>query len=186
MRLKSEDFVDQASELLKEQCGGDVALSMILQACNAKKGSLYHFFPGGKDQLLTAAVEKMGRCALANVQECIGRTDTAAQAIEMHLLHIAKLSDKPEGFVGLPFLTVAATIGTSSSTINDACFNAIAAIKSVLVKQLVADGFSRKRSNDLAEFSAFAVDGAILASRSRGNTKPLRLAAANLVLLYTR
>ncbi|MEM8736503.1 MAG: TetR/AcrR family transcriptional regulator [Planctomycetota bacterium] len=184
-RLTSEHFVDRTSELLRQQCGGDVTMSMVLKACRAQKGSLYHFFPGGKEELLVAAVKKMRGFSIDHIQKCLNETDTAAQAIKKHLQFLAKLFDRPDITPGMPYLALAATIGEGNDNVRDACDAAIREIESLYANQLVRDGFSTKEAKNRAAFSVLAVEGAILQARVRGNSSPLKLVAANVVEVFT-
>ena len=158
-RLTSEYFVDRTLELLRDQCGADVSLSTILEACGAQKGSLYHFFPGGKEALYTAAVEKMGLCATTHIQKCIEETDSASEAIQQQLSQLTKLIDQPNSSVGMPFLVLAATIGASNGGVREACENAISSIETLFSKQLIKDGFAAKEAKQLSAFCVLAVDG---------------------------
>ena len=185
-RLTSDLFIERTCELLSRQCGSDVALSKILDACNAQKGSLYHFFPGGKEELLTAAVEKQCGCATEHVQSCLTTSDTAAEAVRQLVNEIAELMDRPDSPIGMPFIALAATIGASYEPVRLACETAITRIGSLFARQLVKDGFTTKEAKNLAAFCVPAIDGAMLLARSRGNTKPLKLAASNLATLFQR
>ncbi len=186
-RLTSEHFVDRTSELLTEQGGGDVSLSMVLEACGAQKGSLYHFFPGGKDELVTAAVKKMHACATAHIRQCIEETQSAAEGVHKHLLHVAKLVDKPGILpLGMPFLALAVTIGETNESVHDACNAALKEIESLFSKQLVVEGVETKQAKRLASFAVAAIDGSILFARVRGNSKPVKLAADMIAELFSQ
>ena len=185
-RLTSEHFVDRTSELLREQGGGDVTMSMVLEACGARKGSLYHFFPGGKEELLAAAVKKMHRCATSHVRQCIDRTQSAAEGARQHLLHVAKLIDRPDSGLGMPFLALAATIGESNKSVYLACKAALREIESMLAKQLTSEGREPKQAKRLAAFAVAAIDGSILYSRVCGNSKPVKLAAEVIAELFSQ
>ena len=185
-RLTSEHFVDRTSELLREQSGGDVTLSMVLEACGAQKGSLYHFFPGGKDELVAAAVNKMHACATAHIRQCIEETQSAAEGARKHLLHVAKLIDEPGIALGMPFLALAATIGEANESVHAACGAAVKEIESLYSKQLVAEGVETKQAKRLAGFGLAAIDGSILFARVRGNSKPVKLAADMIAELFSR
>ena len=54
-RLSRDIFVERTRVLLTQQGCTEVSLSNVLTACGANKGSLYHFFPKGKDELVVAA-----------------------------------------------------------------------------------------------------------------------------------
>jgi TetR/AcrR family transcriptional repressor of lmrAB and yxaGH operons len=184
-RLTSEHFVDRTLELLREHSGADVSLSTILKACDAQKGSLYHFFPGGKEALYAAAVGKMEHCASVHIRQSIDETSSAAEAVQKHLGRLAKLIEQPNSPIGMPFLALAATIGGANEGVRAACEKAVTTIESLFAKQLIKDGFAAKDAKRLASFFVLAVDGAILASRFQGNTKPLKLAAKTLEHLFT-
>lgn len=162
-----------------------MTMSMVLKACGAQKGSLYHFFPGGKEELLVAAVKKMRRCSIDHIQKCIDETDTAAQAIQKHLRFLAKLFDSPDIAPGMPYLALAATVGESSEKVRAACDAAIKEIEALYSKQLVEDGFPSKEAKSRATFSVLAVEGAILQARVRGNSSPIKIVANNVVETFT-
>ena len=183
-RLTSEHFVDRTSELLREQGGGDVSLSMVLKACDAQKGSLYHFFPGGKDELVAAAVKKMHACATSHIRQCIDETQSAAGGARKHLLHIAKWADEP-GTLGMPFLALAATVGEANASVRAACGVALQEIECLFSKQLVAEGVESRRAKRLASFAMASIDGSILYARIQGNSKPVKLAADMIAELFS-
>ena len=184
-RLTSEHFVDRTSELLREQGGGDVTLSMVLDACGAQKGSLYHFFPGGKEELVAAAVKKMHACAASNVRQCIEETQSAAEGVKRHLLHVAKLIDRPNSGLGMPFMVLAATIGETNASVRTACETAVKDIDSLFCNQLVSEGLDKKTAKRLTGFALAAIDGSILSARICGNSKPVKLAADMVAEIFS-
>lgn len=50
--------MDSAVELLREGGTGAVTLDAVLRRADAPRGSVYHHFPGGRDQLLLEAGEQ--------------------------------------------------------------------------------------------------------------------------------
>ena len=184
-RLTSQHFVDCASDLLRENCGGDITLAMVLDACGAQKGSLYHFFPGGKEELLAAAVEKMRDCAMAHLRQCMEESRCASEGIRKHLHFVAKLIDRPDNGLGMPFLALASTIGENSASVQAACDNALREFEKFYSSQLVKDGFSNREAKKLAAFSVATVEGAIQLARLRGSSAPVKLAAEKIAELTT-
>ncbi len=185
-RLTSEHFVDRMSELLREHGGGDVSLSMVLDACGAQKGSLYHFFPGGKEELVAAAVKKMHACATSHIRQSIEQTRSAAEGMRRHLIQIAKLIDRPDSGLGMPFLVLAATIGETNESVRAACNAALREINSLFYNQLVSEGHATKEARKLADFALAAIEGSILFSRVSGNSKPVKLAAEMIAEMFSR
>lgn len=158
---------------------------MVLDACGAQKGSLYHFFPGGKEELVAAAVKKMHNCATSHIRQCIEETQSAAEGARQHLLHIAKLIDQPDSGLGMPFLALAATIGETNTSVHAACDAAVKEIESLFVNQLVAEAVEKRQAKRLAGFAVAAIDGSILYSRVCGNSKPVKLAADMIAEVFS-
>ena len=184
-RLTSEHFIEKTSKLLSNHCGNDLSLATILKECEAQKGSLYHFFPGGKDELYVATVKKMGACATGHILKCVDESDNAASAVSKHIRHIARLLERADRPIGLPFSAMASIYGDSNPAVREECEAAISRAQSIIAKRLVQDGFSNHKAKSLALFSILAIDGAILLSNSRGNSNPLKLAATNLEQLLS-
>ncbi len=160
-------------------------MSMVLEACGAQKGSLYHFFPGGKEELLAAAVKKMHTCATSHIRQCIDETQSAAEGARKHLLHVARLIDRPDSGLGMPFLALAATFGETNESVHMACQAALKEIESLFASQLVSEGLEAKQAKRLSGFAMAAIDGSILYARVRGNSKPVKLAADMIAELFS-
>src|SRR5260221_2560324 len=57
-------MIDGAIRLLARQGCQATSFSEVLELTGAPRGSVYHHFPGGKDQLVGAAVDRAGARAL--------------------------------------------------------------------------------------------------------------------------
>jgi TetR/AcrR family transcriptional regulator, lmrAB and yxaGH operons repressor len=57
-------MIDGAIRLLAQQGLQATSFAEVLQLTGAPRGSVYHHFPGGKDQLVSAAVDRAGAHAL--------------------------------------------------------------------------------------------------------------------------
>ena len=184
-RLTSEHFIEKTSKLLSDQCGSDVSLAAILKECEAQKGSLYHFFPGGKNELYVATVKNMGICATNHISKCVEESDNAASAVSKHIRHIARLLERADRPIGLPFSAMAAIHGENNPAVREECDFAISRAQTIIAKQLVQDGFSNHKAKSLALFSILTIDGAILLSNSRGTSNPLNLTTTHLSQLLS-
>ena len=52
-------IIDISTTLFQQKGYLGVGLNEILKACNISKGSLYHHFPKGKEELLVACLQLM-------------------------------------------------------------------------------------------------------------------------------
>ena len=61
--------MDSTAELFRRQGYAGTGLKQILADANAPFGSLYHFFPGGKEQLGAETILASGRLYLRAVRD---------------------------------------------------------------------------------------------------------------------
>ncbi len=179
-RLTREFFVEQTCKLLNERGRTDFALSEVLKACGAQKGSLYHFFPEGKDELVVAAVNHMSECAYAHVQACLESEETVADAVYKQVTELARWADTPGRLIAIPFSAIAAITGDTHADVTMACRRALDRLESAFVTRLKADGLKVREAKSVASFILAAIEGGFLLSRTHRTSQPLRLVASNL------
>src|ERR1700683_629897 len=73
-RSVREQMVDSAVVLLATRGLDGTSFSEVLGASGAPRGSIYHHFPGGKDELIAAAIEVAGGRAVALLRSLEGRS----------------------------------------------------------------------------------------------------------------
>ncbi len=61
MRDTKQRILDATSTLFRLQGYPGTAMKQVVEAAGAPFGSVYHFFPGGKEQLAAASIERAGR-----------------------------------------------------------------------------------------------------------------------------
>jgi len=69
-----EQMVDSAIILLAKHGLEGTSFTEVLAASGAPRGSIYHHFPGGKNQLIAAAIEVAGTRAVALLRSFDGRS----------------------------------------------------------------------------------------------------------------
>src|SRR5438132_3806741 len=74
-------FVAATGRLLREQGYDATGLNEIVTASGAPKGSLYFHFPGGKEELAVAAMQREGRQLRAAIASIMGADDDLAAAL---------------------------------------------------------------------------------------------------------
>src|SRR5271155_4463649 len=72
-----------AARLLAERGLQETSFSEVLELTGAPRGSIYHHFPDGKDQLVAAAIDLAGAHAIALIDRSAG---TSAQDVTTQFL----------------------------------------------------------------------------------------------------
>src|SRR3954467_6130203 len=82
--MKTRDLMIHGARLLLAEKGlQETSFSEVLARTGAPRGSIYHHFPEGKDQLVGLAVDRAGEAALAVMEGTAGRP--AAEIVDTFL-----------------------------------------------------------------------------------------------------
>ena len=73
-------IIDIATSLFQQKGYIGVGLNEILKACNISKGSLYHHFPNGKEELLIACLQSLNEVITKDVEDIFERYSTTQEA----------------------------------------------------------------------------------------------------------
>jgi TetR/AcrR family transcriptional repressor of lmrAB and yxaGH operons len=172
----ARDRLIRAAVTLFRQRGYDGAgLTEILDAADAPKGSFYHHFPGGKEQLAVVAVDVAGRAIErlleTEFQQALSFPDGVHRCIEA----IASGFEKSFFKEGCPITGVALNMSPQSQVITAAARAAFSNWQALLVRW--ARHFGVKAfSEDDALGLVMLVEGAWVVARIQMEAEPIRAA----------
>lgn len=172
-------MVTSAIALLRERGANGVTLDAVLAHSGAPRGSVYHHFPGGRDQLLMAAVERAGETVSAVLEESLAAGDTES-AIERFVGLWKKWLRDSDFRAGCPVL---ATAVTDDAELQHATRLVFARWHDDLVRKLTAEGHPRPRARRLATTIIAGIEGALVLARTQHDVRPLNDVTAELRLL---
>src|SRR4051812_44011145 len=75
-------LLDAAVDLLQRQGYHGTGLNELLERSEAPRGSLYHYFPGGKEQIGAEAIARAGEQVAAAVAHLLRAKPSPADAVE--------------------------------------------------------------------------------------------------------
>lgn len=162
-------LVDAARTLVERHGYYGAGLNQILAASGAPRGSLYFHFPGGKDELVAAAIAQAGK-EIAALIDAIEPGDAAGAASRL-LRAFGDRLEASDWQQGCPVATVALDVAAANDPIQAECAAAYAAWEQALRLRLRADG--RKDADDLAAAMLAMVEGALLLARAQRSREPL-------------
>ncbi|MEU8117513.1 TetR/AcrR family transcriptional regulator [Spirillospora sp. NPDC049024] len=171
-------LLEASAQLFREQGYSGTGLKQITAAGGAPWGSLYHFFPGGKEQLGAEAVRHSGDRYLRLfdlVFEGAGR-DLGQSVLDMFRLS-AEALQKSDWGDGCPIATVALEVAGTSEPLRHACADVFASWELSLARRLAGAGIAEERAKDLATYVLSAFEGALVLSRTAHDVRPLEVTA---------
>ncbi|MFC9972109.1 TetR/AcrR family transcriptional regulator [Spirillospora sp. NPDC127200] len=168
-------LLEASAQLFREQGYAGTGLKQITGAGNAPWGSLYHFFPGGKEQLGAEAVAHSGVRYLRLFDLVFAHADAdPLQAVRDFFQLSVDALEKSDYADGCPIATVALETASTSEPLRHACAEVFAAWEQAIARRLPVPA---ERAADLATYVLAAFEGAIVLSRAARDTRPLRVSA---------
>lgn len=176
-----ESIVNTAARLFFSQGYHATGLNQIVKESQAPKGSLYHYFPHGKEELAHVCIQKTNEHILRKFEEVFAAHRNTAEGLQQFVRDIADEAEAA-GFTGfLPFSFWAA-VETSciSSDLRADCQNVFADWQVIISKHLVLDGMSEEKAQTTSLLVVSLLEGALIISLTNQSKQPLLTAADHL------
>lgn len=182
MMSTREQILETTCELMESQGYHATGLNQIVQVSGAPKGSLYHYFPEGKEQIASEAIAHVAGRITERIRTNLAAIADPAEALQAFCEQVAENVERSGFRAGGPLTSVAAETATTSERLNQACRAAYAGMRQAFEEKLLTGGISQEQAGALAGFVLAAMEGAILLSRTAHSGDPLRQAGATLAL----
>ena len=185
MNTTRDQILQTTGDLLEKQGYHGTGLNEIVKKSGAPKGSLYYYFPAGKEQITAEAVLQSGHVTAERIRTGLAIHPHAAEAIYSLILLIAENVERSGFAAGGPLTAVAMETATTSERINLACREAYGLLQTAFEEKLLESGYSISRAKELGTFITASIEGGIILSRVSHTADPLRLVAKQLTSLLT-
>ena len=172
------DMVRSAAALLARQGMTATSFSEVVAHSGAPRGSIYHHFPGGKEQLTREAVELAGGYVLSRQGAC-GAT-TAAGVIECFVDLWRQVVVGSKGASGCAVAGVAIDAGEDEAELLALTRSTFRAWTDLLATQLAAAGLPAGRASSVSTITLASMEGALILCRAEGDVAPLEAVADEL------
>ena len=177
-------LLESAVRLFRKQGYAATGINEILATSAVPKGSLYHYFPGGKAEIGVEAL----RLAAATVTSTLGGFAAEglrpAEIIERYFVLLGKWMRESDYRDGSPITTTVLEMAPQDEPIRAAAAEAYRAWAAVLEGAAIAQGMDPARAGRLARLSMATLEGALVQCRVARDESPLIEAAAELAALF--
>ena len=169
-----QTMIERTAVLLAKKGLQGASFSEILEASGAPRGSLYHHFPGGKDELVLAALEHAGSQALGVLDRLSGKSprEVAEGFLSLWRSVLAR-SDFSAGCA-----VVAVTVAADSEELRTRAAEILRGWREKLLALFAESGIPKKRARALAASLVAACEGAVILARAERTFEPFDLVAA--------
>ena len=184
MNTTRDQIIQATCDLLENQGYHATGLNEIVKESGAPKGSIYYYFPGGKEDIAAESVLFAGRAVAERIRTQLAEKDDPAEAVQTLLETIAHYVEVSGFRSGGPWTIVASETATSSEKLNLICREAYGLMLQAFEEKFLSAGFSLERAANLAWVVTSSSEGGIILSRTYHSGDPLRrvaLAMANLI-----
>ncbi|HLV34804.1 MAG TPA: TetR/AcrR family transcriptional regulator [Spirillospora sp.] len=183
MNTPRDRIIQATGRLLELQGYHATGLNQIIEESGSPKGSLYHYFPGGKEELAAESVRRVGRAVLERIKENLAAIDDPAESVEAFINAIAFDMEQSGFRAGGPITTVALETASSSERLRRECHNIYARWQLAFADKLVSGGVEEKRARRLAQVIVASIEGGIILCRTERSRTPLETVAGAMAEL---
>jgi TetR/AcrR family transcriptional regulator, lmrAB and yxaGH operons repressor len=168
-------LIDTAATLFRRQGYAATGLNQILEDAGVKAGSLYHHFPGGKQELAAAVVESAGGDIDRLLRKVLTQDVPVATVVAQwaDLLAAGLAADCRDG---CPVEPIATESVHASELVRRASARAFDSWCSAIAERLRADGWDVAEADDTALAVLSIIEGALVLSRTSGDARALHAA----------
>ena len=176
---------DTAGELFRRQGMTGTGLKQIAEAAHAPFGSIYHFFPGGKTQLVDEVIRATGAAYGDHVMTIFDACPDLPTAVEVAFAGAAQALVESDYADACPIATVALEVASTNETLRTATADVFADWIEMGTQRIPAPGLPEHVRRRFVIGFINCLEGAFVLSRSLRSTEPLE-AAGRMVLLAAR
>lgn len=174
-------MVISAALLIRERGAHPTAIADVLEHSGAPRGSAYHYFPGGRTQLLCEAVDYAGDHLAAE----LGSAASTLDALEHLFKNYRKQLQRSDFRAGCPVVAVAVEAGDpakpeQAGPVIDRAGVAFVRWREKIEQRLADDGVPALRAEGLAMLILTSFEGAIVVARAMRDLEPLDTVHAQL------
>jgi AcrR family transcriptional regulator len=174
-----QKMIESATVLLAMRGLQGTAFSDVLDRSGAPRGSVYHHFPGGKDELVDAAIGLAGDRALRVLEPIDGSRPREITRFFLDLWReVLVRSDLRAGCAVL-----AVTVATDSPDLLDHAASVFRAWRGRIAELYVRGGMDGPAAGRLATTIVAASEGAVVISRAERSMEPFELVAQELLAM---
>jgi AcrR family transcriptional regulator len=171
-----ERIVQTSAELFRRQGYAATGVKQIVAAAQAPFGSVYHFFPGGKEQLGAEAIRTSGALYELLIPALFDPAPDLVTGVREFFAGAAQHLVQTDYADACPIATVALEVSSSSEAMREACAEVFESWIRAGSARFESAGLDETKARDLTIAMLAALEGAFVLARAARTTEPLAVA----------
>ncbi len=169
--IADDELMDRLSHVFRDVGFEGATLALLASAAGLKKASLYHRFPGGKEQMAREVLLSAGAWIKAHVLDPLSSESPPAARIQAMA---RRLDEFYAGGREACLLNVMSSSRLADGPFNGLIRNVLDAWISALTTAMTDAGIDRKQARARAERALIMLQGSLVVARGLGTTRPFR------------
>jgi AcrR family transcriptional regulator len=169
-------IVGVTADLVRRQGYAATGLKQIAAEAPAAFGSIYHFFPGGKDQLAGEVIRSAGRMYAELVASVLLGAPDAVTGVGRAFTQAAEDLRATDYADACPIATVALEVASTNEPLRQATAEVFESWLDAGATYFATAGVDHDRARELAAEFVMMLEGAFLLCRAMRTTEPLDIA----------
>ncbi|WP_416148488.1 TetR/AcrR family transcriptional regulator [Salipaludibacillus sp. HK11] len=166
-------ILQTASRLFQLQGYSGTGLNQIIEESGSPKGSLYYYFPKGKEQLALEAIKITDNIVRRELKSHLNHYSDPIEAVQSIIQGLADKFCHPEDIEGVPIGLIALETWSRSDDLRHECEKAFEGWESLYTAKLIENGFSKELAMELAVLINSMIEGALTISVTKQTNTPL-------------
>ena len=170
-------ILDATNRLLRRQGYTATGIKQIVAEGDAPLGSIYHYFPGGKEQIAIEALARVGERIRMGIASLANVADVPA-TVNAFFVHNAERLRDSDYQRGCPIATVALETSSDIERIRQVCEDVFKGWQDALTHVFTEAGIPEVDAAALATFVLSSYEGALTMSRALRDIQPMLTSGA--------
>jgi AcrR family transcriptional regulator len=178
-----ERMIEAARRLFRGGGYRGTALSDVLEASGAPRGSVYFHFPGGKEELGVEVAAMVGADMVRDVNRQAAKSKTPEELVARVIEHMADQLVGTDYVDGCSLAPMVLEMSRDSDALRQATNRALHDWEATLGARLAEKGLAPDRAPAIAGLTVSALEGALVLSRASRSRAPMQNVADEIATL---
>lgn len=168
-----ERLIKTTGRLLRQRGYAATGLNQVMAEADAPKGSMYFHFPGGKEQLAAAAVDRYADRVSAHTRQALDESGSVREAVIRFMDEYIHRLERTAFSEGCAVATVAVEATGEPTELAEATGRALTTWVGDFAKALEAEGHGADDAHRLATLVIAMIEGSIVMAKGQRSIEPL-------------